>query len=179
MPNSHYNGKQVSPTSTPDVSKCIVVGAGAEPVVKAYGFFHPLFQTQFKHEHTVLGDGRNPCYCGRYYAKWACGHYTAPRFICCKQTFSSNVRGKPVQCQSPMKDIIIDNLVSVEQCPNCTAFDEDAELAFLELDEEEAFWRDAEEAFQQIDEEKRQREAESLPQGQESAVEEKVVSRDK
>ncbi|KAK8136482.1 hypothetical protein PG984_004422 [Apiospora sp. TS-2023a] len=164
------NSKQISPTSTPDVSKCIVVGAGAEPVVLAQGFFHRLFQTQYRHEHTPSGDGRSrPCWCGRYYAKWACGHYTAPRFITCGQTLG--ITGdRALQCQTPMKDIIIDNLVAVEECPNCTAFDEDAEEAFRQIDEENrleeeeeaSFDRDAEEAFQQLEEENRQRVAESL-----------------
>lgn len=180
------NKKQVSATSTPDVSKCIVVGAGAEPVVKAQGFIHGLFRTQFKHEHTPMGNGRSPCYCGRYYAKWACGHYTAPRHICCGQTPPSVVGVRAVQCQTPMKDIIIDNLVTVEQCPNCAGFDEDAEAAFQQIDQEDAFDQDAEEAFQQLDEEaafneeaekafqqidkeKRQQDAKSLPQGHESA----------
>ncbi|KAK8034578.1 hypothetical protein PG993_009573 [Apiospora rasikravindrae] len=37
----------------------------------------------------------------------------------------------------PLQHIIMDNLVAVEQCSNCTAFDLDAEEAFREADEEE------------------------------------------
>ncbi|KAK8046619.1 hypothetical protein PG996_014683 [Apiospora saccharicola] len=138
-------------THQPNLSKAAIVRiAAVEKVVEPYKVLKWQVGTKFKHWHAPedrrgINDNDNDsnqarrCFCGQYFAHWACGHWIKLP-VRCGKSMSRNT-GNPVFCKRrggkiPTLEVVMDNIFSVEECDDCTALTKDAEAAFDELDEE-------------------------------------------
>ncbi|KAK8855717.1 hypothetical protein PGQ11_011629 [Apiospora arundinis] len=124
----------------PNLQIAAVVGTTADKVVEPYKVIKWQVGTKFKMCHTFGGDGQDgqlPCYCGQYFARWACGHWIKLP-VQCRQQVSSHTC-KPVFCKFKGKrspEVVMDNLHCAEECDDCTALTKDAPAAFDALDRE-------------------------------------------
>lgn len=136
----------------PDLAKAaVVVIEAVEEVVETYKVLKWQVGTKFKHWHAPedrrgINDNENdndsdqarPCFCGQYFAHWACGHWIKLPVRCGKRL--SRNTGKPVFCKrggkTPTLELVMDNVFSVEECDDCAALMRVAEVAFDELDKE-------------------------------------------
>ncbi|KAK7935585.1 hypothetical protein PG985_001080 [Apiospora marii] len=132
----------------PDLTKAAVIGtAAAEKVVEPYKVIKWQMGTKFKHWQTPEDRGANDnndndqdrsCFCGQYFAHWACGHWIKLPVRCGKSL--SLHTNKPVFCKrrgrTPTPEVVMDHISTHEECDDCTALTRDAEAAFDELDKE-------------------------------------------